>query len=121
MSTMCRLFGLHAGGAPVAATFWLVDAPDSLEQQSHRNPDGAGIGTFAPDGQPVVDKQPLAAWQDAEFVTAAHELRSTTFLAHVRYASTGSLSTTKPTPSHNTGGCSRTTGSWRGWASSTHG
>ena len=43
---MCRLFGLHAGAADVAATFWLLDAPDSLAAQSHRNPDGAGIGVF---------------------------------------------------------------------------
>jgi predicted glutamine amidotransferase len=89
---MCRLFGLHAGRAPVTATFWLVDAPDSLAQQSHRNPDGAGIGTFDSQGLPVVDKQPLAAWRDTEFAAAARELRSSTFLAHVRYASTGNLS-----------------------------
>ncbi len=89
---MCRLFGLHAGPTPVAATFWLIDAPDSLAQQSHRNPDGAGIGIFDAAGVPVVDKQPLAAWQDCEFAAAARELRSCTFLAHVRYATTGDLS-----------------------------
>ncbi|MCW2766490.1 MAG: putative glutamine amidotransferase domain protein [Nocardioides sp.] len=89
---MCRLFGLHAGPTPVLATFWLVDAPDSLARQSRRNPDGAGIGTFDVTGLPVVDKQPLAAWQDPEFASAARELRSPTFLAHVRYASTGNLS-----------------------------
>jgi len=38
---MCRLFGLHGGAAPVPATFWLLDAADSLSAQSHRNPDGA--------------------------------------------------------------------------------
>ena len=89
---MCRLFGLHAGSTPVAATFWLIDAPDSLAEQSHRNPDGAGIGTFDPAGLPVVDKQPLAAWRDTEFASAARDLRSSTFLAHVRYATTGNLS-----------------------------
>ena len=76
----------------MAATFWLVDAPDSLARQSHRNPDGTGIGTFDSDGLPVVDKQPLAAWRDTEFASAARELRSPTFLAHVRYATTGTLS-----------------------------
>lgn len=86
---MCRLFGLHAGGMAVPATFWLLEAPDSLAAQSRRNPDGAGIGVFGPDGSPTVDKQPLPAWKDAEFATAAHELRGTTFVAHVRYASTG--------------------------------
>jgi glutamine amidotransferase len=85
---MCRLFGLHAG-APVDAEFWLIDAPDSLAAQSHRNPDGAGIGAFGADGRPVVSKQPIAAWQDAEFATAARRMHGTTFVAHVRYASTG--------------------------------
>jgi predicted glutamine amidotransferase len=88
---MCRLFGLHAGVATVAATFWLIDAPDSLAAQSHRNPDGAGVGAFEADGTAKVSKQPLAAWQDAQFASAARELRGTTFVAHVRYASTGDL------------------------------
>jgi predicted glutamine amidotransferase len=86
---MCRLFGLHAGTRDVAATFWLIDAPDSLDAQSHHNPDGAGVGTFGPAGEPEVSKQPIAAWEDAQFATAAQDLRGTTFVAHVRYASTG--------------------------------
>lgn len=86
---MCRLFAMHTGVTPVPATFWLIDAPDSLAAQSHRNPDGAGIGVFGADGVATVDKQPMAAWQDAEFASAARELRGTTFVAHVRYASTG--------------------------------
>lgn len=95
---MCRLFGLHAGAAPIPATFWLIDAPDSLAAQSHRNPDGVGIGVFGTDAQPTVDKQPLAAWQDPMFASDARELRGTTFLAHVRYASTGkhTLANTHP-------------------------
>jgi predicted glutamine amidotransferase len=86
---VCRLFGLHAGVETVSATFWLIDAPDSLAAQSHRNPDGAGIGVFGADGEPVVDKQPLAAWQDPSFASGARTLRGTTFVAHVRYASSG--------------------------------
>ncbi len=86
---MCRLFGLHAGTQDVTATFWLIDAPDSLAAQSHRNPDGAGVGTFGPGGRPEVSKQPIAAWEDAQFATAARDLQGTTFVAHVRYASTG--------------------------------
>lgn len=88
---MCRLFGLHAGPRPVRATFWLLDAPDSLSVQSRREPDGAGIGTFGADGKPHVAKQPLAAWEDHAFAREARDLKSTTFLAHVRYASTGAL------------------------------
>ncbi|MDG4665993.1 class II glutamine amidotransferase [Mycobacterium sp. 236(2023)] len=93
---MCRLLGVHAG-TPVSATFWLLDAPDSLTAQSHRNPDGTGLGVFGPDG-PVVSKQPIAAWEDAEFARSAVELTATTFLAHVRYASTGApdVSNTHP-------------------------
>lgn len=86
---MCRLFGLHAGAQPVRATFWLLDAPDSLSDQSRREPDGAGIGTFDADGEAHVAKQPLAAWEDHAFAREARVLKSTTFLAHVRYASTG--------------------------------
>jgi predicted glutamine amidotransferase len=95
---MCRLFGLHAGAAAVAATFWLIDAPDSLSAQSHRNPDGAGVGAFDAAGTPTVSKQPIAAWQDAQFASAARELRGTTFVAHVRYASTGDLTTDNTHP-----------------------
>ncbi len=89
---MCRLFGMHAGREVLPATFWLVDATDSMQVQSHRNLDGAGIGAFDAHGRPVVDKQPLAAWHDPAFAAAAHGLRGTTFVAHVRHASTGRLS-----------------------------
>ena len=95
---MCRLFGLHAGSAPVRATFWLLDAPDSLSVQSRREPDGAGIGIFGADGKPRVAKRPLAAWEDHEFARDARVLKSTTFLAHVRYASTGALTAVNTHP-----------------------
>ena len=88
---MCRLFGLHAGTDVVTATFWLLDAPDSLVEQSRRNPDGTGLGVFDEQRQPRLDKEPVAAWQDAEFATDAHRRTGTTFVAHVRYATTGSL------------------------------
>lgn len=88
---MCRLFGLHAGTQVCTATFWLLDAPDSLAEQSRRNPDGTGVGVFDEHGRPRLDKQPMAAWQDAAFATEAHDLTGTTFIAHVRYATTGSL------------------------------
>lgn len=88
---MCRLFGLHAGRKVVTATFWLLDAPDSLIAQSRQNPDGTGLGVFDADGRPDLRKQPMAAWQDLEFACEAHKLTGTTFLAHVRYATTGAL------------------------------
>jgi len=88
---MCRLFGLHAGKDACPATFWLLDAPDSLAEQSRRNPDGTGLGVFDEQGRPQVYKQPIAAWQDIDFATEAHRLTGSTFIAHVRYATTGSL------------------------------
>lgn len=88
---MCRLFGLHSGTDAVTATFWLLNALDSLAEQSRRNPDGTGLGVFDEHHQPRLHKQPIAAWQDADFATEAHELTGTTFVAHVRYATTGSL------------------------------
>jgi predicted glutamine amidotransferase len=88
---MCRLFGLHAGCNAVTATFWLLDAPDNLAAQSRRNPDGTGLGVFGADGRPQLRKQPMAAWHDRDFACEAHELTGTTFVAHVRYATTGAL------------------------------
>jgi glutamine amidotransferase len=86
---MCRLFGLTAGTARVRATFWLLDAPDSLQVQSHRNADGAGIGFFGPAGEPVLEKRPEAAFRDQEFTHEAQQAESSTFVAHVRFATTG--------------------------------
>src|SRR5271156_6510736 len=88
---MCRLFGMRAAGEPARATFWLLDAPDSLATQSHREPDGTGLGWFDRDGTPRVSKQPIAAFEDAEFGRKAREVSSNTFIAHVRFASTGAL------------------------------
>lgn len=88
---MCRLFGLHAGTHACTATFWLLDAPDSLSEQSRRNPDGTGLGIFDDHAQPHLYKEPIAAWQDAAFATEAHRMTGTTVIAHVRYATTGSL------------------------------
>jgi len=86
---MCRLLGLTAGREPINASFWLLDAPDSLEVQSRRNADGSGIGFFDPTGTPVLDKQPEAAFQDEEFTREAKQARSPVFVAHVRWATAG--------------------------------
>jgi len=86
---MCRLLGLTAGREPISASFWLLDAPDSLEVQSRRNADGSGIGFFDPSGTPVLDKQPEAAYRDEEFTREAKQARSPVFVAHVRWASVG--------------------------------
>jgi predicted glutamine amidotransferase len=87
---MCRLFGMTSGTRPVGATFWLLDAPDSLSVQSRRNVDGSGIGYFDQAGQSILDKQPEPAFSDEEFVREAKQAVSTTFVAHVRWATAGS-------------------------------
>jgi glutamine amidotransferase len=88
---MCRLFGMSAAPHRVRATFWLLEASDSLLAQSHREPDGTGLGYFAPDGTPHVDKQPIAAFADRAFAREAREVHSRTFVAHVRFATSGGL------------------------------
>ncbi len=88
---MCRLFGMSAGPERAKATFWLLDAPDSLSAQSHREPDGTGLGWFDEHGRPALSKQPLAAYGDRDFATRAREVSSHTFIAHIRFASTGGL------------------------------
>ncbi len=88
---MCRLFGMSGEHEAITATFWLLGAPDSLRAQSHQNADGTGIGYFDPDGTPHVDKQPIAAFEDRRFATEAREIRSRTFVAHVRHATNGAL------------------------------
>jgi predicted glutamine amidotransferase len=88
---MCRLFGMSAGAHRAKATFWLLDAPDSLSVQSHREPDGTGLGWFDTHGAPQVSKQPIAAFGDVDFARRAKEVSSRTFVAHIRFASTGGL------------------------------
>ena len=83
---MCRLFGMSGGQHDVQATFWLLDAPTSLLALSETQPDGVGLGTFNPDGTPWVYRKPVAASRSQTFIADAHEVRSRTFLAHIRHA-----------------------------------
>jgi len=75
----------------VQATFWLLDAPDSLARQSRAEPDGAGLGVFTADETPSVYRTVLAAYEDSQFAAEAREVESKTFVAHIRYASTGTV------------------------------
>jgi glutamine amidotransferase len=86
---MCRLFALTGGSRRMRATFWLLEAPDSLAEQSRRNPDGYGIATFDDDGRPKLQKRPAAAYEDELFAREAKNEESSTFVAHVRYGSSG--------------------------------
>ena len=82
---------MSGGPERVRATFWLLEAPDSLARQSYREPDGTGLGYYDEDGRPRVFKQPLPAYEDHQFAMEAQEVTSRTFVAHVRYASNGGL------------------------------
>jgi glutamine amidotransferase len=100
---MCRLFGMSGGHEHVQATFWLLEAPDALARQSRREPDGTGLGWFGSDGRPQVSKQPLAAYADQRFAQEAREVRSRTFVAHVRYASNGGVAMANTHPFEQSG------------------
>jgi glutamine amidotransferase len=83
---MCRLFGMTGGTREVQATFWLLDAPASLLLQSENQPDGVGLGTFKADGTSNVYRKPVAANRSETFITGALNVRSATFLSHIRHA-----------------------------------
>jgi glutamine amidotransferase len=89
---------MSAGGEAVQATFWLLDAPDSIVDQSHRDPDGTGVGYFDEDGTPHIEKQPIAAFEDRQFAAEARSIWSRTFVVHVRHATTGALTTANTHP-----------------------
>lgn len=82
---------MNAGQQPVKATFWLLEAADSLAAQSHREPDGTGLGWFDDHDRPQLRKQPIAAYQDTAFAREAQTVSSRIFIAHIRFASTGAL------------------------------
>ncbi|WP_282206763.1 class II glutamine amidotransferase [Kitasatospora fiedleri] len=88
---MCRLFGMSSAPRRSRATFWLLEAPDNLSAQSRREPDGTGLGYFTAEGAPQVHKAPVAAFRDRAFAEDAAVVESMTFLAHIRFASTGGL------------------------------
>ena len=95
---MCRLFAMTAGTERIAVTHWLLDASDSLIVQSHFEPDGTGLGFFDDLGNPVVDRQPIAAFRDEDFIREARTERSSTFLAHIRFASVSSFAVSDTHP-----------------------
>lgn len=74
------------------ATFWLLDAPDSIADQSRRNADGTGIGYYDEHSRPQVEKQPIAAFEDRDFASEARTISSRMFVAHIRHASSGAVS-----------------------------
>lgn len=86
---MCHMFAMSSGATPIEATFWLLDAPDSPRVDTLRPPDGAGLGIFLDGGVPHVQKQAIRSRADTAFTREAQQMISSTFIAHVRHASTG--------------------------------
>ena len=86
---MCRLLGLTAGREPISASFWLLDAPDSLEVQSHRNVDGSGIGFFDSAGNAGPGQAARAGVRRRGVPREAKQASSPILVAPVRYATVG--------------------------------
>ena len=71
----------------MGATFWLIDADDSLARQGDQNADGTGLGWFEEDGTPSIDKEPVQARKVHDDLRYnARSVRARTIVAHVRYA-----------------------------------
>ena len=100
---MCHMFALTSGPRPVEATFWLLDGPETDRAQTARTPDGAGLATFGPDGAPRVVKQPISTRAGANFAHQPRTVVSSTFMAHVRHASTGAVSLVNTHPFEHEG------------------
>jgi len=101
---MCRLYAFLAT-EPMRVECALIRAQDSLLSQSKRdsthvgNPDGWGIAYYE-DAWPHVERRGHSAFEDSEFLTAAHEIRSRIVVAHVRRGTTGSASDENAHPFH---------------------
>ena len=96
---MCRL--LAYAGAPLFLDHLLVEPRASLISQSLAareartivNGDGCGIGWYGDRPEPGVYRGILPAWSDANLVSLCRQIRSGLFLAHVRAATSGEVST----------------------------
>ena len=96
---MCRL--LAYAGPPLFLDRLLVEPRASLISQSLAareartivNGDGCGIGWYGERPEPGVYRGILPAWSDANLVSLCRQIRSGLFLAHVRAATSGEVST----------------------------
>jgi glutamine amidotransferase len=86
---VCRLFGLNAGTNRVHVRYWLAQAPDSVQEQSRRNPDGTGVGWFDATGVAQLRREPRPAAQSRAFGAQARQIHTNTIVTHIRAATTG--------------------------------
>ena len=96
---MCRL--LAYAGPPVFLDRLLIEPRASLISQSLAareaktvvNGDGCGIGWYGERPEPGVYRAILPAWSDANLVSLCRQIRAPLFVAHVRSATYGEVST----------------------------
>ncbi|MEX6506127.1 class II glutamine amidotransferase [Jiella sp. M17.18] len=96
---MCR--HLAYAGQPVFLDTLLVEPEASLIAQSQAarqartvvNGDGCGVGWYGERDEPGLYRGILPAWSDANLVSLCRQIRSPLFLAHVRAATSGEVST----------------------------
>lgn len=96
---MCRL--LAYAGPPILLEKLLVEPRASLISQSLAareartivNGDGCGIGWYGERPEPGVYRGILPAWSDTNLVSLCRQIRSPMFVAHVRSATSGEVST----------------------------
>src|SRR5215211_3391348 len=104
---MCRHFGMLAA-EPITAQFWLLGAPDSMLDQSYKNPDGTGLAHYV-EREPMLEKDPIAAHEDREFAAEARQVHSHLIVAHIRHATRGDPVWRTPSPSSTAPSSSPTT------------
>ncbi|MBC8129783.1 MAG: class II glutamine amidotransferase [Rhizobiaceae bacterium] len=96
---MCRF--LAYSGAPVFLDHLLIRPRTSLISQSLSareaktvvNGDGCGVGWYGEIEEPGLYRGILPAWSDANLASLCRQIRSRLFLAHVRSATSGEVST----------------------------
>lgn len=92
---MCRLYGFHAT-EPTKVECTLVYAQNALIVQSWRDraggrhADGWGVAVYS-DGEPVVERMPIAAYHGEHFRRSAARIFAHTVVAHVRAATVGAV------------------------------
>lgn len=87
---MCRLFALRAN-RPVDLAFSFSNANRTFPQLSACNPDGFGVGWYE-NGDPRIYKRPYRADESERLQDLASSGISDTWIAHVRKATTGTVS-----------------------------
>jgi len=90
---MCRLFGLIAN-KEVDIRFSMLEASNNFKKQSKNNPHGWGIAYYK-DSKAIVDKYGESAFRSKKFDELAKEAKSSLFIVHIRYATSGSSNSDK--------------------------